>query len=150
MRVQVFPEPTVSKFLIAIALLLPVPPAWAEGCRTPQNFAALVELIVRVGQTSDYGLTLASDENPYKYYASLVRGDLPELHLTRERWSRQSRGRNRVDQWVMNFTFDGTYILHKQMAEKDHRPVHEKRLSDKGSEMVECNIFSVLLGTLKD
>jgi hypothetical protein len=140
----------MRKFFIVIALLLPVPPAWAEGCRTPQNFAALVELIARVGQTSDYGLTLASDEKPYRYYASLVRGDLPELHLTRERWSRQLRGRNRVDQWVMKFTFDGTYILHKQIAEKDHRLVHEKRLSNKGSDMVECNIFSVLLGTLKD
>ena len=140
----------MSKFLIAIALLLPAPTAWAEGCRTPQKFAALVELIVRVGQTSDYGLTLASDEKPYKYYASLVRGDLPELHLTREKWKMQSRGRKRVDQWIMKFTFDGTYILHKQIAEKDHRLVHEKRLSNKGSDLVECDIFSVFLGTLKD
>ena len=63
----------------------------------------------------------------------------------------QSRGgRKRVDQWIMKFTFDGTYILHKQMAEKDYRLVHEKRLSNKGSDMVECDIFSVFLGTLKD
>jgi hypothetical protein len=139
----------MSRLLIVVALLLPAPPAFADGCTTPENFAALVELIVDVGQSSDYGLSLVDDQKSYKYYASLVRGEFPELHLTQERWSRRGHG-DRIDQWIMKFTVNGAYVLHKQLVEKDRRLVHEKRLPNKGADAVECNIFRVFLGALKN
>ncbi len=137
----------MSKTLITIALLLLAPLVWAEGCKTPENFAALVELIVEMGQPSDYGLSLVKDERSGKYYASLVRGDLPELYITQERWTRRGH-RNRIDQWIMKFTVDDTYVLHKELVEKDHRFVREKRLSNTGADAVECNIFRAFLGAL--
>jgi hypothetical protein len=133
--------------LITIAWLLLAPLVWAEGCKSPANFAALVELIVEMGQPSDYGLSLEKNESSGKYYASLVRGDLPELYITQERWTKRGR-RNRIDQWIMKFTVDDTYVLHKELLEKDHRFVREKRLSNKGVDAVECKIFSVFLGAL--
>jgi hypothetical protein len=128
-------------------LLLFAPLVWAEGCKSPENFAALVELIVEMGQPSDYGLSLVKDERSGKYYASLVRGDLPELYITQERWTRRGR-RNRVDQWIMKFTVGDTYVLHKELVEKDHRFVREKRLSNTGADAVECKIFRAFLRAL--
>jgi hypothetical protein len=137
----------MRKTLITIALLLSAPLVSAEGCKSPENFAALVELIVETGQPWDYGLSLVKDEKSSKYYASLVRGDLPELYITQERWSRWHR-RNRIDQWIMKFTVDDTYVLHKELVEKDHRFVREKRLSNKGVDAVECKIFRAFLRVL--
>jgi len=137
----------MSKTLVTIALLLFAPLVWAEGCKSPENFAALVELIVEMGQPSDYGLSLVKDERSGKYYASLVRGDLPELYITQERWTRRGR-RNRVDQWIMKFTVGDTYVLHKELVEKDHRFVREKRLSNTGADAVECKIFRAFLRAL--
>jgi hypothetical protein len=139
----------MRRLLPIVAILLAAPLAWTEGCKTPENFAALVELVVNVGQSSDYGLTLMDDEKSQKYYASLVRADFPELHLTQEKWTRRRR-RDRVDQWIMIFTVDGTSVLHKQLVEKNHRLVGEKRLSNKGADRVECNVFRVFLPALRN
>jgi len=129
------------------ALLLPAT-AWAEQCNTADNFAALVELVVDAGRTTDYGITLANEQKSRKYYAALVRGDLPELHLTQQSWHRRWR-QERVDLWIMRFTVYDTYIVHKQLVEKNHRLVREKRLSSKGVDAVECNVFHAFLGTLR-
>jgi hypothetical protein len=104
-------------------------------------------LIVDVGQPSDYGLSLADNERPEKYYASLVRGDLPELYMMREKWRRRGHS-YRIDQWIMKFTVDGNSVLHKELREQDHRVVREKRLSNKGADAVGCYIFRAFLGTL--
>jgi len=137
----------MSKLLITIACLLLAPPALAGGCKTPENFAALVELIVDLGQPSDYGLSLVKDERSDRYYASLVRGKLPELYITQEKWNGRGR-KKRIDQWIMKFTVDDTYVLHKELVEKDHRFVREKPLSNKGVAAVECKIFRAFLGVL--
>jgi hypothetical protein len=134
----------MRQILMAIALLLSSPLVWAEGCKNPENFAALVELIVEKGQPSDFGLILAKNESSGKYYASLVRGDLPELYIAQEMWTRRGR-KNLIDQWIMKFTVDDTSVLHKELVEKDHRFVSEKRLSNDGSDAVECKIFRVFL-----
>jgi hypothetical protein len=127
-------------------LLLSTPLAWAQGCGTPQSFAAMVALIVNEGEPADYGLSLAAEERPYKYHASLVRGTtLPELYLMREKWTRRGN-KDRVDQWVMKFTAEGSSVLHKEMLEENHRLVREKRLSNKGADQVGCHIFRKFLG----
>jgi hypothetical protein len=135
----------MNKLLITIALVLLAPMAWAEGCKSPANFAALVELIVEMGQPSDYGLGLLRDEKSGKYYASLVPGDLPELYITQERWTGRGH-KKRIDQWIMKFTVDDTEVLHKELVEKDQRVVREKQLSNRGADAVACNIFRALLG----
>ena len=134
----------MRKLLMLVVLSTPL--AWAQGCGTPQTFAAMVELIMNEGEPADYGLSLAAEERPYQYHASLVRGTaLPELYLTRERWTRRGN-KDRIDQWVMEFAPEGNSVLHKELWEQNHRLLREKRLSNKGADQVGCHIFRKFLG----
>jgi hypothetical protein len=135
--------------LFRIALILMVSPlAWAQGCGTPKNFAALVGLLVDVGQPSELGLSLIDNEGPEKYYATLVRGEFPELFLTKEKWTKRHR-QNRIDQWVLKYAIDSSSVLHKELREKGQHVVREKHLSTKKADGVECQIFGVFLGSKK-
>ena len=137
----------MSKLLLTIFWLVLAPLALAQGCGTPKNFEALVELVVNEGEPSDYGLSLTADEKPHKYYASLVRGeDLPELYMIQEKRARRGR-KEHIDQWILKFTAEDTSVVHKALWEKDHRLLREKRLSSKGADEVGCGIFRAFLGT---
>jgi hypothetical protein len=136
-----------------IVLLLLSPLVRAEACGTPENFAALVGLILDTGQASEYGISLADEERADKHYASFVPPDylvntpMPELHMSQETWTKQGRT-DHIDQWIIKFTVDGTYVLHRELAEQDQRLVHERPLPTDGSEMIACNIFRAFLKTL--
>ena len=133
--------------LVRIALILMLSPlAWAQACETPKNFAALVELIADVGEPSEFGSTLTENGRPEKYYATLIRGEFPELLLIREKWTKKGQ-KNRIDQWVLKYTVNGTFVWHKELREKGQRVVQP--LSTKGADVVGCQIFSAFLGSTK-
>ena len=53
---------------VTIVLLLLAPAVWAQGCNTPENLSALVDLIVSNGQPSGYGLSLSDEQSADRHY----------------------------------------------------------------------------------
>jgi len=128
---------------ITLFLLL-VPGAWAQQCTTPENFAALVELIMDKGRPSGYGLSVANDQRADKYYASFIPSDLPELHLIQELWTTEGHT-DRIDQWIIQFTVHGMRVFHRELTERDQMLVLERQLPTTEVEAVACNIFHAFL-----
>jgi hypothetical protein len=143
----------MSLLRIIIVLPLLAAPGWAEGCTTPENFAALVGVILDQGQPTEYGVSVADDQRADKHYASFVPPDLlvsaatPELHMSQETWTRQGRV-DHIDQWIIKFTLNGTFVLHRELAELDKQLLHETQLPTEGVDQVTCNIFRAFLGDL--
>ena len=92
--------------MITVLLFLS-PGLWAQQCRTPENFSALIDLIMDKGQPSGYGLSVSNDARADKYYASFIPSDVPELHLIQEIWTSEGNT-DRIDQWIIQFTVRGT------------------------------------------
>ena len=135
---------TTLRMTIVLLLLLPAPAVWAQSCNTPENIAALVDLIVSNGQPSGYGLSLSDERNADRHYVSFIPADLPELHMVQETWTTQGE-RVHIDQWIIQFTVQGRYVVHKELAEEDSRLVGEKQLPTAGVEAVICKVFDAFL-----
>ena len=67
--------------------------------------------------------------------------------MVQETWTKQGE-RVHIDQWIIQFTVQGTYVVHKELAEEDSRLVDEKQLPTDGVEMVICNVFGAFLPLL--